>query len=73
MSHIGRFDDGPGDAHIDQRDIGQRVMVMVNAMITLGSDGDLCNVGQCDDHIVVTAISTPASQHDHFDTFLMVV
>jgi hypothetical protein len=41
--------------------------MMVNAMITLG------NVGQCDDHIIVTAIITPVSQcDDHFDTLLMV-
>ena len=31
--------------------------MMVNAMITLGSDDGLWNVGQCDD-IIVTAIVT---------------
>ena len=41
--------------------------MMVNAMITL------INVGQCDDHIIVTAIITPFGQcDDHFDTLLMI-
>ena len=48
-------------------------LMMVNAMITLFSDDGLCNVGQCDDHIIVTAIITPVSQSDdHFETLLMV-
>ena len=48
-------------------------VTMVNVMLTLFSDDGLCNVGQCDDHIIVTAIITPASQcDDHFDTLLMV-
>ena len=48
-------------------------VMMVNAMITLFSDDGICNVGQCDDHFIVTAIITSASQcDDHFDTLLMV-
>ena len=37
---------------------------MINATITLGSDDGLRNVGQCDVHIIVTAIITAVSQCD---------
>ena len=66
---IGQFDGGQCDAHT----VRCAMVMMFSAMITLGSDDGLCNVGQCDDHIIVTAIITPASQcDDHFDTLPMV-
>ena len=57
----GHCDDGQCDAR--QCDIvGQRVMVMVNAMITLGSDDGLCNIGQCDDIIVTAKVTMVVSE-----------
>ena len=47
--------------------------MMANAMIALGSDDGLGDVGQCDDHIIVTAIIAPVSKcEDRFDTLRMV-
>ena len=47
--------------------------MMVNAMFTLFSDDGLCDVGHCDDHIIVTAKITPASHCAHHLETLLVV